>query len=94
MKALGIRKRKLLRRVLGLFAIVLCVVFASVGCICTFREKRTPTADIMIIKIRVDWAVTIIIAAVIRHICMRMAYVRMETEARRSSRLTRRRRRR
>ena len=25
-KALGIRKRKLLRRVLGLFAIVLCVV--------------------------------------------------------------------
>lgn len=48
----------------------------------------------MIIKIRVDWAVTIIIAAVTRHICMRMAYVRMEAEARRSSRLTRRRRRR
>ena len=56
--------------------------------------ERTPTEDIMIIKIRVDWAVIIIIAAVIRHICMRMAYVRMEAEARRSSRLTRRRRRR
>lgn len=58
------------------------------------NEKIIEKSIGIIIKIRVDWAVTIIIAAVTRHICMRMAYVRMEAEARRSGRLTRRRRRR